>query len=452
MRQHTQNIKPRLLVKQPRRIRLPERRHELPPEMYQVTRLPNGVTVASAAMPHMASVSLGIWVAVGGRYEPAKVSGVSHFIEHLLFKGTKRRSAKQISQDVEGVGGYLNAFTSEENTCFFAKAPHQQFEEVLDVLMDMFLNSVFDSTEIDKERSVIKEELAMYIDQPAHHVHELLNELLWPNQPLGRSLTGTEETLDAMNRQSLLGFFKNNYVAEGVLITAAGRVQHNELCEAVAKFARRIPRGARPRCLPAENLQRTPNIHLLSKQTEQTQIALGYRTCSRHDPERHAVRMLNTLLGENMSSRLFQVVREDHGLAYSITSSVNFYDDVGSLSIGAGIETARSQEALALIIRETKWFQENLPSRKDITRARDYLVGQLELSLEGAENQMMWIGEQWMGYGKIISPVEVKERLQTVTPSDVRAAARRFFTPDRASLAIISPLKSKRPFRKIVSH
>ncbi|HYE31844.1 MAG TPA: pitrilysin family protein, partial [Methylomirabilota bacterium] len=378
MRQHTSTLKPRLLVKQQRRIRLPERRHDIAPDMYQVTRLQNGVTVASAAMPHMASVSLGIWVAVGGRYEPAQLSGASHFIEHLLFKGTKRRSAKQISQDVEGVGGYLNAFTCEENTCFFAKAPHQQFAEVLDVLMDMFLNSVFDSGEIDKERSVIKEELAMYLDQPAHHVHELLNELLWPNQPLGRSLTGTEQTLDEMKRPELTNFFKQNYVADGVLITAAGRVEHSELLNAVDKYARRIQRGIRPRCLPAFNQQQSPNVHLLSKQTEQTQIALGYRTCSRHAPERHAVRMLNTLLGENMSSRLFQVVREDHGLAYSITSSVNFHDDVGSLSIGAGIETARTQEALSLITRETRWFQDKLASRKEISRARDYLIGQLE--------------------------------------------------------------------------
>lgn len=440
-----------MLIKQ-RRIRLPERPLVLKPEMYQVTKLGNGVTVASAEMPHMASVSLGIWVAIGGRYEPAHLSGVSHFIEHLLFKGTKRRSAKQISQDVEGVGGYLNAFTSEENTCFFAKAPHSKSGEVLDVLMDMFLNSVFDSAEIDKERSVIKEELAMYIDQPSHHVHDLLNELLWPDQPLGRSLTGTEETLDKMHRPELQAFFKNNYVADGVLIAAAGRVNHSELLRGVERYAKRIQQGVRPRCLPAFNRQREPLVSLLSKPTEQTQIALGYRACSRHDVRRHAVRMLNTLLGENMSSRLFQVVREEHGLAYSINSSVNFHDDVGAISIGAGVETERVHEALAIIAREARWFQDNLPSRKEVSRARDYLVGQLELSLESAENQMMWIGEQWMGYGKIISPAEVKEKLQTVTPSDIRDAARSFIRPDRACLAVISPLKSDAQFRKILAN
>src|ERR1041384_2950047 len=183
--------------------------------MYQVSHHRNGLTVVTAEMPHMASISLGIWVGVGGRYEPAKLSGVSHFIEHLLFKGTRHRSAKQISQDVEGIGGYLNAFTTEEITCFYSKARHDRFEELLEVLMDMFLNSTFDQVEIDKERNVIKEELAMYLDQPQHHVQELLNETLWPHQPLGRSLTGTPETIDALTRANLLEYRAENYVSHG---------------------------------------------------------------------------------------------------------------------------------------------------------------------------------------------------------------------------------------------
>src|SRR5213596_2162482 len=173
--------------------------------MYQITRLPSGLVVATTEMPHRASVSLGLWVGVGGRYEPAPLNGVSHFIEHMLFKGTKRRSAKEISQAVEGIGGYLNAFTGEERTCFYSKARHDRFDELLDVLADMFLNSTFDPAEIEKERAVIKEELAMYLDQPQHHVQELLNATLWPDQPLGRPLTGTEKTLDAMARADLVG-------------------------------------------------------------------------------------------------------------------------------------------------------------------------------------------------------------------------------------------------------
>src|SRR5438552_18892116 len=185
--------------------------------MYQVTRLPNGLTVATKEMPHMASVSLGLWVGVGGRYEPDALNGVSHFIEHLLFKGTKKRSAKEISQAVESIGGYLNAFTGEESTCFYSKGLHGRFDELLEVLLDMFLHSIFPRGEIEKERGVIKEELAMYLDQPHHHVHELLNEILWPEHPLGRSLTGTEKTLDRLGRLQLVGYQRENYVAASTI-------------------------------------------------------------------------------------------------------------------------------------------------------------------------------------------------------------------------------------------
>src|SRR3569623_150716 len=186
---------------------------------YKVSRHESGITIATADMPHMASVSIGIWVAVGGRYEPAQLCGISHFIEHMLFKGTRRRSARQISQDVEGIGGYLNAFTTEETTCFYAKAGHRHFAHLWEVLSDMFLNSTFDPVEVEKERNVIREELAMYLDQPHHHVQDLLNETLWPDDPLGRPLTGSEKTLGALKRNDLIAFKQKNYVSESILVT-----------------------------------------------------------------------------------------------------------------------------------------------------------------------------------------------------------------------------------------
>src|SRR5438309_209826 len=213
--------------------------------MYQVSRLNNGLTIATAEMPHMASVSLGLWVGIGGRYEPALLNGVSHFIEHLLFKGTRKRSAKEISQAVEGIGGYLNAFTGEESTCFYSKGRHDRLEELLEVLMDMFLHSTFARGEIDKERDVIKEELAMYLDQPHHHVHELLNEILWPEHPLGRSLTGTEKTIDALDRRQLVGYQRQNYVATSTLLIVAGNLRHERVLKAISRFAPQFPAGKR---------------------------------------------------------------------------------------------------------------------------------------------------------------------------------------------------------------
>ena len=410
--------------------------------MYHVTHLKNGLTVATAEMPHMASVSLGLWVGVGGRYEPAELNGVSHFIEHLLFKGTRKRSAREISQAIEGIGGYLNAFTGEESTCFYSKARHDRFDELLDVLADMFLNSKFDPVEIDKERSVIKEELAMYLDQPQHHVQELLNETLWPDQPLGRPLTGTGKTLDAMQRGHFLDYLRKNYVTGSTIVVAAGKLQHQQIVKAVTRYASRFTPGKRPPFNPAESNQQKPRLRLFTKKTEQTQFALGIRTCSRHDERRFALRLLNTILGENTSSRLFQEIREERGLAYSIYSSLGFFDDTGDLVISAGLDTDKLPQTLKLIMRELRRLTHAIPTAAELRRARDYVIGQLDLSLESTENQMMWLGEQLLGYGKIVPASEIKQRLSEVKAAQIRAVARDFFRPERLNLALVSPLKT----------
>jgi predicted Zn-dependent peptidase len=417
----------------------------------QVSKDESGITIATAAMPHMSSVSVGIWVGVGGRYEPAPLCGVSHFIEHMLFKGTRRRNAREISQDVEGIGGYLNAFTTEELTCFYAKAGHEHFEHLWDVLADMFLHSTFDPVEIEKERSVIREELAMYLDQPHHHVQELLNETLWPDQPLGRPLTGTEKTLSALRRDDMLEFKNERYITGSILVAVAGNIEHRQAVKAVSRLARRFRQGTRRGFAPAQIEQNAPRLRLFRKDTEQTQIALGIRACSRHDERRFALRLLNVMLGENMSSRLFQVVREENGLAYSICSSMSTFDDVGSLVVSAGVETEKVEKALKLVMGELALFAQRNPSTSELRRARDYIFGQLDLSLENTENQMTWLGEQYLGYGKIITPEEVKEKLSEVTPRDIRQVARDFFRPDRLSLAMVSPLRETRGLQSILS-
>ncbi|MGD0262678.1 MAG: pitrilysin family protein [Verrucomicrobiota bacterium] len=410
--------------------------------MYRITQLKNGLTVATAEMPHMLSASVGLWIGVGSRYEPARLNGVCHFIEHLLFKGTKKRSAKEISQAVEGIGGYLNAFTSEETTCFHARASYDRFDELLDVLLDMLLDSKFDPVEIGKEREVIKEEMAMVLDEPQHHVQELLNATLWPDQPLGRPITGTEKTLDAMTRAHLLGYLRDNYVPANTLIVAAGRLKHRRVVRAVARYAPRFHTAARPRFAPACSDQQAPKIRLFTKKTEQTQIALGIRTCSRQDERRYALRLLNTVLGENMSSRLFQVVREDRGLAYSIYSMPSFFGDAGDLVISAGLDTGNLTKTLQLILRELRRIREAAPSAAELRRARDYVIGQIDLSLETTDNQMNWLGEQLLGYGTILPPAQIKRRFREVTAGEIRAVARAFFRPERLNLALVSPLRT----------
>ena len=416
--------------------------------MYQVTQLKNGLTVATAEMPQMISVSVGLWVGVGSRYEPAPLNGVCHFIEHLLFKGTKKRSAKEISQAVEGIGGYLNAFTSEEATCFHARASHDRFDELLDVLLDMLLDSKFAPADIAREREVIKEEIAMGLDEPQHLVQELLNATLWPGQPLGRPITGTEKTLDTIARRHLLGYLRHNYVAANVLIVAAGRLKHRRVVRAITRQAARFPATARPRSAPALADQRKPRIRLFTKQTEQTQIALGIRTCSRLDQRRYPLRLLNTILGENMSSRLFQIVREQRGLAYAIYSTPSFLSDTGDLVISAGLDTDNLTKVLELVLRELRRMTETAPSAAELRRARDYVIGQIDLSLESTDHQMNWLGEQLLGYGRVFRPAQIKRRLREVTTAEIRAVARDFFRPERLNLALVSPLASAGPIAR----
>jgi predicted Zn-dependent peptidase len=412
--------------------------------MYEISRLKNGVVVATAEMPHMASTSLGVWVSVGGRYEPAPANGMCHFIEHMLFKGTQKRTAREISAAVEGIGGYLNAFTGEESTCFYARASHEQFARVFDVIMDMFLNSRFTTEDIEKERNVIKEEIAMYLDQPHQHVQELLNETMWPTHPLGRPLTGTAVTLDGFTRKRLIEYQQANYNARTTLITAAGNVRHRDVVRAATGYARKFPEGKRPTFLPADTPQNRPRIKLFSKATAQMQIAMGFRLCSRHDDRRFALRVLNAILGDNMSSRLFQSLREDHGLAYSVHSSVHFLEDTGVLTISAGLDTENLAKALDLIRRELRRCTGTLPTIKELRQARDYLIGQLDLTLENTENHMMWLGDHLLGYGKVHSRDDIAKRVSTVTAAQVRAVAREFLKPERLSVAMVSPLKDER--------
>ena len=409
--------------------------------VYRLSRLPNGLAVATAELPHMASIAVGLWVGVGGRYEAAEISGAAHFIEHLLFKGTSHRTAREISEAVEGIGGYLNAFTTEEHTCFHARAHASRFRELLDVLADMFLHSKFAPADISKERDVIKEEIAMYRDQPNQLVHDLLHETLWPNHPLSRPLTGTETTLHNLHRQHLLDFFHTNYSAPNTLLAVAGPLRHAEVQRAAKRFTGRFRPGRKPSFVPAKAEQEAPAVHLHTRKTEQTQMALGIRACSRHDERRFALRILNAIVGESMSSRLFQILREDKGLAYSVYSSWAFMEDTGALTISAGLDHGDLEKSLRIIARELRRLVDNAVGKTELRRARDFIIGQMELSLEGTESQMNWLGESILAYGKIISPAEIKNRLSNVTTTAVRAAARDFFTPSRLNLALISPLE-----------
>ena len=418
---------------------------------YNISQLTSNVRVATAEMPAMDSVTIGLWVGIGGRYEPKRVSGISHVIEHLLFKGTRGRTAKQISQTVEGIGGYLNAFTGEETTCYYAKASHRHLDTLLDVLGDMYLHAKFAAADIDKERQVIKEELLMYRDQPDHYVHELLTETLWPNQPLGRSLTGTPESLDAISRSTLLDFKSRNYIAGNTVVAVAGHCRHDDIVTRVLRFLA-LGRNARaPQFEPARDGQRSPRLRFLSKNVEQTHLAIGVRGYSRKDERRFPMKLLSVLLGENMSSRLFQTIREQHGLAYSIQSSTSYFADTGAFVISAGLDTKRLQKALRLVLRELKKIAHRPPSPDELRRAKDYSVGQMRLGLESTSNQMMWIGEHLLGYGFIHTPEEIEQKIEAVSAEQIQSVAAEMFRDRRLNAAVITPSKEERAVEELLS-
>jgi predicted Zn-dependent peptidase len=406
---------------------------------YQETQLPNKVQVLTARMPQVQSVACGIWVGVGGRYEHTRQSGASHFIEHLLFKGTHKRSARAISQAIEGRGGYFNAFTQEEATCYYTRIGAKHAWKALDILADMYLNPRFAPADIDKERGVIIEEIMMYRDQPHQLVQDFLGELIWTNHPVGRPLIGTPENIARMTREEILAFKTSKYTGGNTRVAFAGKVDHDECVRVVEALLQDLSARSAPHCkrVDAKTVQRSVHVH--KKVVEQSHVALGFRLFGRHDKRRYVLKLLSVIFGENMSSRLFQVVREKHGLAYSIHSSMHLFDETGALVVSAGLERARTDKALQLIFGEVARLTDRPVAARELRRAKDYAIGQLEIGLENTINQMMWIGENSLSYRRLIQPTEVMQRIEAVTEKDILNLAREIFLPKRTSVAMVTP-------------
>ena len=406
---------------------------------YQETELSNKVRVLTARMPQIQSAACGIWVGVGGRYENNRQSGTSHFIEHLLFKGTPKLSARAISQAIEGRGGYFNAFTQEEATCYYTRISANYWEKALDILADMYLHPKFAPADIDRERGVIIEEIMMYRDQPHQLVQDHLGELLWTDHPVGRPLIGTPKNIARMTREEIIDFKTRKYTGGNTRVAFAGKVDHEKCVQSVERYfhdlqPRRAPRSRR---VDERIVQRSHRAHW--KEIEQTHLAIGFRLFGRQDPRRFVLKLLSIILGENMSSRLFQLVREKHGLAYSVHSGMHLFEETGALVVSAGLERARTEKALQLIFREFARLAEKPVAARELKRAKDYAIGQLEIGLESTINQMMWIGENNISFGHLIQPAEVMERIRAVTSEEIQELARTVLTRKNASVAMISP-------------
>lgn len=412
--------------------------------MSQIATLENGLRVVTTEMPLMESVSIGFWVGMGSRYEAPEENGVSHFLEHILFKGSKSRTGKQISEAIEGRGGVLNAFTGEEYTCYYFKVPSIHFEKSFEILADMFLHPAFDEAEIKKEKEVVYEEINMYLDQPAQQVHELFNELLWPNQPLGRMILGTQKTLSQLFPQAIAEYKTKGYVPQKTVISVAGKVTHEMVLRVTKKWFPAKESG-KPTVLyqQAFETQQKPEALFHEKKTEQFHLCLGVRGYERKHPKRYAQRLLSIALGENMSSRLFQQIREERGLAYDINCSVSRFYDAGFFNVSAGLEKTKLKEAITLILKELKKIKEEKMSEEELTRAKEYFLGQFLLSLEKTMNNMLWAGENLLCSDEIPSREAVLKNIQSVTPEQIQDVAQELFINEKLNLALIGPVKNK---------
>ena len=413
------------------------------------TVLNNGIRIVTKQVPHARSVAMGVWVNVGARDEKAEEGGLSHVIEHMIFKGTERRTALQIAKEFDAIGGQSNAFTSKENTCYYAKVMDTHVDTMVDLLSDIFLNSVFDPGEIERERQVILQEIRMLEDTPDEHIHVLLAQAVWGSHPLGRSILGTPETVTRFDSDSIKEYFSRAYQPERIVIAAAGNLEHVSFAESIAQAFEVVRKGNDfpERTKPAMDWVATAH----PKNLEQVHICLGTRGIYTTDPRRHACALLNVVLGGNMSSRLFQEIRERRGLAYAIYSFVLSYCDTGLTGVYVGVDKSNTQEVLRLIAREMKRLKEEPVDDSELKNAKEHLKGGLYLATESTSNQMTRLAHNEINFGRHIPLQELVDEIEKVTAEDILNLAQDTFQDSAVSLALLGPVDEKASYEDIFS-
>jgi predicted Zn-dependent peptidase len=407
----------------------------------EMTTLSNGVRVITEAMPHVRSVSVGIWVGAGSRRETPEQNGITHFIEHMLFKGTTSRSAEDIARSVDALGGNLDAFTAKELVCFNTKVLDQHLSIAFDVLADLVLHPMFREDDIEKEKGVILEEIKMEADSPDYLVHEIFTSNFWKDHPLGKPILGTPQNVKRFDHAMIQGYYDSVYEPSNVVVTAAGHLTHGGLVELVSRhFESLLPTGSAP---PDPVPSTHARIALRNKKSlEQVHLCLGVPSYPLPHHERYACYVLNTLLGGGMSSRLFQNIRERQGLAYAVFSELNPYRDTGCLSIYAGTSVESAGKVVESITNEFRQLKEELVGDEELRRAKDHLKGSLMLGLESTASRMSNLARQEMYFGKFFTMDELLESIESVSADDVQRIARTFFDPKQIALTILGNLQN----------
>ncbi len=412
--------------------------------------LQGGARLLTAELPDRASVSLVLGFAVGSRFEQDGIGGASHFVEHLLFKGTTRRpTAKEIAEAIEGVGGVINASTDKEVTVFWARVPADRLELAIDVLFDIVSESKLAPEDVERERTVILEELKMYLDQPQDYVHSLLEQIMWPGHPLGRDTIGTMESVSTTTRDQLVAHLGVHYTLPNLVIGLAGAIDDGAARRMIESRLTMSSASNGGSYLPAPGPLERPAALLHRKKTEQAHICLGMRAVSYLDPDRYAVDMVNTILGEGMSSRLFLEIRERLGLAYDVHSYASKHSDGGYFAVYVGVDPTKAQQALEAVLVELRKLSEQGVPAEELTKVREYTKGRLRLGLEGTNSMANWLCHQELLTGQVKSIDEFIALYEAVTAEDVQRVAQRVLRQPM-QLAIIGPFPSDAPFRQAI--
>ena len=409
--------------------------------MYHRTVLDNGVKVLSERLPHVRSVSLGIWVGVGSRDEEREENGVSHFIEHMIFKGTPRRTSLDIARELDAIGGLSNAFTGKESTCIHARVLDRHFSQAVDILSDIFLRSVFDLEEMDREKQVILQEISMVEDTPEEYIHLLHSAHCWPGHPLGMSILGSGDTVSAMDRALLTGYFHRYYTPERIMIAAAGCIEHEDLLAAVEPLF--APLEGESSGFVQEGPTVHPGLFCHEKDLEQVHVCIGGRAPDLRSEDRLAGALFNTLLGGNMSSRLFQEIREKRGLAYSVYSFLSAYLDTGILGVYLATDPRWVNEAVEVVQREIGRVLDGDLSEAEMEMMREHLIGSIYLGSESTDNRMMRLAKNETVFGRYISYDELIENLCRVRIQDVIRVARDCFQNGDILQVTLGPVSEK---------
>jgi predicted Zn-dependent peptidase len=413
--------------------------------MFNKTVLDNGIRILSREMPDTRSVSLGIWVENGSRHESRQQSGISHFLEHLYFKGTERRNATQIAEEMDSVGGVLNAFTAKEYTCYYVKVLDENLPLAVDLLADIFLHSVFDPEEIERERTVILQEISQSEDTPDDYVHDLFSLDFFPDHPLGRPICGDATTVGNMHRDDFLNFVRERYLPGRVIVAAAGHLSHGYLAKEMEQRLGEIPKSKlniQNSTLSSPTLQSGVFQH--AKPLEQVHLCFGVAAIHQSHPKRYAAYILNTILGGGMSSRLFQEIREKRGKAYSVYSFLSSYRDVGYLGIYAGTSLDWTEEVVELIFREMKRMGAGEIRDEEIERTKNQLVGNMILGLESSDSWMSHIAKDEIYFGKALSLEDIIQGVRSVSRDEVIELAASILRPDAMALTLLGDVEKKK--------